>query len=216
MLKQLAPSWHAQLAAGTANADAPGAGPPPEIRKREVLAFLKEFAQATPTVLTFEDVHWADPSTVDLFAFLGARFDALPILFVLTCRQSDLLLAHHPFVQLERDLKGRRTCREIPLGLLNESDVRAYVDLQFPNNDFVVDFAKLVYSKTDGHPLFMSDIVRYLHDRGVIVEQRGRWSLANTVLEFERDLPESVRAMIQRKVDQFADGVFSWCSARAS
>ena len=204
MMRQLAPAWHAQVATGTADSDGRGAATPPEILKREMLAFLKEFATATPTIFTFEDVHWADPSTVDLFAFLGARFDVLPILFVLTCRRSDLLLAHHPFVQLERDLQARGTCREIALGLLLEDDVRSYVALQFPNNDFSRDFARLVHAKTDGHPLFMSDILRYLRDRGVIVQRGDGWSLSTAVPEIERDLPESVRAMIQRKVDQLS------------
>ena len=204
MLRQLAPAWHAKVASGAGESEGGSAATPPEILKREMLAFLKEFATATPTVFTFEDVHWADPSTVDLFAFLSARFDVLPILFVLTCRRSDLLLAHHPFVQLERDLQGRGICREIALAPLGEDDVRAYVDLQFPNNAFAADFAHVVHAKTDGHPLFMSDILRYLRDRGTIVQQGDRWSLANAVMDIQRDLPESVRALIQRKVDQLA------------
>jgi predicted ATPase len=204
MMRQLAPAWYAKVASGIGESDGGSAGTPPEILKREILAFLKEFATATPTIFTFEDVHWADPSTVDLFAFLSARFDVLPILFVLTCRRSDLLLAHHPFVQLERDLQGRGICRDIALAPLREDDVRAYVDLQFPNNEFAPDFAHLVHAKTDGHPLFMSDILRYLRDRGVIVQQGDRWSLANAVMDIQRDLPESVRALIQRKVDQLS------------
>ncbi len=204
MMRQLAPAWHAKVASGVGESDGATAGTPPEILKREMLAFLKEFATATPTIFTFEDVHWADPSTVDLFAFLSTRFDVLPMLFVLTCRRSDLLLAHHPFVQLERDLQGRGICRDIALAPLGEDDVRAYVDLQFPNNEFAADFAHLVHAKTDGHPLFMSDILRYLRDRGTIVQQGDRWSLANAVLDIQRDLPESVRALIQRKVDQLS------------
>jgi len=201
MMRQLAPAWYAQVASDSQSG---GGGTAPEILKREMLVFLKAFATATPTVVTFEDVHWADPSTIDLLAFLGARLDTLPMLLVLTCRPSDLMLAHHPFVQLERDLQARGACREIALGSLGEADVRAYIDLQFPNNAFPVDFPRLVHAKTDGHPLFMSDSLRYLRDRGMIVQQGDRWSLIDAVPDIERDLPESVRAMIQRKVDRLS------------
>ena len=48
----------------------------------------------------------------------------------------------------------------------------------------------------------MVDLLRYLRDRGVIVQEQGRWTLARAVPDLQRELPESVRGMIQRKVDQ--------------
>jgi len=41
-----------------------------------------------------------------------------------------------------------------------------------------------------------------LCDRGVIVQDQGRWALVRAVPDIKRELPESIRAMIQRKVDQ--------------
>ena len=204
LLQHLAPTWYDQIGSAAGGAHGPGAIAPPEILKREVSAFLSEFVRIAPTIVTFEDVHWADPSTVDLFAFLSARFDRLPVLFIATCRQADLLLIRHPFLQLKRDLQSRRRCREIVLELLTEDDVRSYVDLQFPNNDFTSDFVRLIHCQTDGHPLFMTDILRYLASRGVIVERESRWSLSDAVPDIARELPESVRAMIQRKLDQLS------------
>jgi predicted ATPase len=48
----------------------------------------------------------------------------------------------------------------------------------------------------------MVDLLRYLRDRGAIVQQDGHWALVQAVAELQRELPESVRAMIQRKMDQ--------------
>ena len=48
---------------------------------------LDELARApTPTVLVFEDVHWADEATLDLVKFLGRRIQRLPALLVLSHR----------------------------------------------------------------------------------------------------------------------------------
>jgi hypothetical protein len=48
----------------------------------------------------------------------------------------------------------------------------------------------------------MADLVRYLRDSGSIVEQSGTWVLARSVSDMPRDLPESVRSMIARKIEQ--------------
>ena len=50
----------------------------------------------------------------------------------------------------------------------------------------------------------MVDLLRYLRDRGVIVQDDGRWALVRAVPDLQRELPESVRGMIQRKVDQLS------------
>jgi predicted ATPase len=48
----------------------------------------------------------------------------------------------------------------------------------------------------------MVDLLRYLHDRGVIAQANGEWILARPVPEIRLELPESVRSMIERKIDQ--------------
>ena len=51
----------------------------------------------------------------------------------------------------------------------------------------------------------MAEVVRYLRDRKVIGREDGRWALVQTVPEIENDLPQTVRSMIQRKVEQLGD-----------
>ncbi|HEY6332624.1 MAG TPA: hypothetical protein VI756_25095 [Blastocatellia bacterium] len=46
------------------------------------------------------------------------------------------------------------------------------------------------------------DLVRYPRDRQVIADDRGGWVLAQALPDVERELPQSVRSMIQRKIDQ--------------
>src|SRR4029077_6103794 len=46
--------------------------------------------------------------------------------------------------------------------------------------------------------------LRYLRDCGVIVQDHGRWALVRAMPDLQRELPESVRGMIQRKVDQLS------------
>src|SRR5262249_51853194 len=59
--------------------------------------------------------------------------------------------------------------------------------------------------RTEGSPLFMADLLRYLRDRQVLTQEQGCWSLGSSVPDLRHDLPESVRGMIQRKIEQLSE-----------
>jgi predicted ATPase len=211
LLKQLAPTWYVQLvpqAAGDpslARVLAEAAQAPPERRMRELGVFLHELSRRRPLVLFLDDVHWADPSSVDLLAYLGSKCAGLRWLIVLTYRPADLLRSQHPFGPVKLDLQGRGICREIALPLLSRADLDRYLALAFPGHQFPEEFAADLHARTEGNPLFLVDLLRYLRDRGVLIEDQGRWALARAVPDLRRDLPESVRSMIQRQTDQLSE-----------
>ena len=182
-----------------------------ERMKRELANFLQSVAQPRPLVLFFDDLHWADVSTIDLLSFLAGKFDALRVLIVVTYRPSDMLLAKHPFLQIKPDLQARGVCRELLLEFLNEAEIAEYLALEFPGHRFPPEFPQLIHAKTEGSPLFMADLVRYLRDRGVIASKthagcvRTQWTLAQALPDIERELPESVRGMIERKIAQLSE-----------
>src|SRR5206468_6559359 len=95
-------------------------------------------------------------------------------------------------------------CREIALPFLSRDDFDRYLALAFAGHQFPEELAAVLHARTEGNPLFMVDLLRYLRDRGVIVQDQGRWALVRAVPDFQRELPESVRAMIQRKVAQLS------------
>ena len=208
--KRLAPTWYAQamplqpddssverLLAERAASQ--------ERMKREFGALLEEVSERRPLVLFFDDLHWADVSTIDLLAFLANKFDSMRVLIIATYRPSDLLLAKHPFLQVRPDLQARGVCREIELEFLSRSEIDKYLALEFPEHLFPAELPALIHSKTEGNPLFVADLVRYLRDRKVIVEEQGRWVLAQSLPSVEDDLPESVRGMIERKIGQLSE-----------
>ena len=230
-MKQLAPTWYAQVAPLAGDSEesarllAEVKAASQERMKRELAAFLQAVAQRQPLVIFFDDLHWADVSTIDLLSFLAGKFDALRVLIVVTYRPSDMLLAKHPFLQIKPDLQARGVCRELLLEFLNETEIAEYLALEFPGHRFPPEFPNLIHAKTEGSPLFMADLVRYLRDRNVIrrtdfslvppetepteafataslTEARATWTLAEALPDIERELPESVRGMIERKIAQ--------------
>ena len=210
-MKATAPNWYAQVVSLTAEDSsltrvlAESKAASQERLKRELGAFLREVSHLRPLLLFFDDLHWADASTVDLLAYLGGRCAGMRALLVLTYRPTDLVLGKHPFGPVKLDLQARGVCRELALEFLTRADLDRYLALEFPGHCFPEEFAALVHARTEGSPLFMADLLHYLRDRQVLAQEQGRWTLGRSIPDLRRDLPESVRGMIQRKIGQLGD-----------
>src|SRR5262245_41241321 len=211
VMKQIAPTWYAQVVLGAGDDEEP-AQSLNEVRavsqermKRELGAFFQEISRLRPLALFIDDLHWADVSTIDMLSFLAGRFDALGALIVVAYRPSDMLLVKHPFLLIKPDLQARGACRELSLEFLNRVEIEQYLALEFPGHLFPPELPELIHAKTEGNPLFMVDLAHYLRDRGVIAQTGGAWTLAQKAPEIERELPESVRGMIERKVAQLGE-----------
>src|SRR5262249_54194804 len=155
-MRLLAPAWYVRVAPALAGDPVTVEGPatPPVVAtqehwKRELLAFLQELSRLRPVVLFLDDVHWADASTVDLLAYLGARCTGLRLLVLVTSRPTELLLSQHPFVAVQLELQRHGACRELPLGFLDGSEVESYLSLAFPGHRLPAEFAAVIHAKTE-------------------------------------------------------------------
>jgi predicted ATPase len=211
VMKAIAPTWYAQVVPLAAEDSSfarvleQAKAASQERLKRELVAFLAEVARLRPLLLFLDDLHWADASTVDLLAYIGGKCAALRILLVLTYRPTDLLLGKHPFIPVKQDLQARGVCREVALELLSRQDIERYLALEFPEHGFPEGLTALIHDKTEGNPLFMVDLLHHLRDRQELAVEQGRWVLAQSLPNLERELPESVRSMIERKIAQLGD-----------
>jgi DNA-binding winged helix-turn-helix (wHTH) protein/tetratricopeptide (TPR) repeat protein len=202
LLKLVAPTWYVQVAPLWAStepffenviSDAKAASR--ERMKRELAAFFEEIARVAPVVIFVDDLHWADASTTELLAYLMRRLASARLLTIVAYRKSDLMLAGHPFIALRQELQRQNLCRELPVGFLSQADIESYLRLELPagsqTSDFTAEFAEFIHSHTEGSPLFMTELVRHLRDSG---------ALEHPLDSLERDLPESVRSMIERRI----------------
>src|SRR5262249_53021375 len=94
---------------------------------------------------------------------------------------------------------------DLALSLLSLNDIRRYITQEFPENDFPAELAQVVHDRTDGNPLFMTDMLRFLCSRGMVADHDGRWSLDQPVSEVRKVIPLGVRNMIELKIDQLQD-----------
>ncbi len=221
VVKSVAPNWYAQVRSAGDDSSAEralteaGAGSPHRM-KREMAALLEEASRLHPVVLFLDDLHWADGSTVDLLGYLSDRLSSMRMLIVVTFRPSELAQTRHPFLSLKLDLQARGVCREIALDYLSAEAVARYIALECPGHALPGELLALIYQRTEGHALFLVDLIRDLRRRGAIVSRAdGNCVLAEGLAALERELPESVRSMIQRKLGALGNADRQLLSAAA-
>lgn len=207
MMRDLAPAWYAQVThvQEDLSADrlpARAQSPTQERMKRQFLAFISQIGRRLPLIFFFDDLHWADASTVDLLAWLGRRSTGLRLLIVTTYRPAEMHAGKSLFLPVKLALEQHGVCRELPLAFLTHDDVQNYLAIRFPNHQFPIDLAARLHAKTEGNPLFLAELVHHLRNRSAIVCRDGLWTLAQAIPDFEKDLPVSVRSLIRSQFDQ--------------
>ncbi len=161
-----------------------------------------------PTILVFEDVHWADEATLDLIKFLGRRICRLPVLFLLTYREPELS-PDHPLRLVLGDLPGQAVVR-LSLSPLSEHAVtrlarqagRSVEGLYAVTGGNPFFVTEVLASDTPGVPLMVRDAVlarlarfsggaRSLLELASIVPKRAeRWLLSTILGSIEPALEE--------------------------
>jgi predicted ATPase len=84
-----------------------------------------------PLIFVLEDLHWSDPSTLDLVAYLARRRDPARLLLIGTYRPVDVILGEHALKRLKPELLAHGLCHELPLEYLSQAAIAQYLDVRF-------------------------------------------------------------------------------------
>jgi DNA-binding winged helix-turn-helix (wHTH) protein/predicted ATPase len=206
LLGQQAPTWLVQMPGLVRAADL-------ETLKRRIVGatrerMLRELAEALdllttrqPLVLVLEDLHWSDPSTLDLLAVLARRREPARLLVIGTYRPPEVRRRAHPLHNVTQELQLHGHSVELPLTLLSEDAVATYLASRLSGLSQVDRLARLVHQRTEGNPLFMVALVVSWLTQGLLLEQDGAWALPTGIEALQDSVPESLRQMIDRQLD---------------
>jgi DNA-binding CsgD family transcriptional regulator len=118
--------------------------------QHEIFAAVLGLLRSRPRVFVVEDLHWGDEATLDLVRFLARRIAGLPLLLVLSYR--DTLGVDHPLSPVLGDLVSSPDACRLQLTALSRAAVAALLDGQG------LDAAD-VHHRTAGNPFFVSQIL---------------------------------------------------------
>jgi tetratricopeptide (TPR) repeat protein len=172
---------------------------------REMCDAVEALAAERPLVLWIDDLHWSDPSTVDLVAALARRAEPARLLLLGTYRPAEVVVSGHPLGPARQSLLASGHARELPLTVLSEADVRQYLARRFPVHEIPPALGAAALAITDGNPLYLSSLLDELVTQRVVAEDDGRWRLRKRVEALGEVLPESLRHLIERQVERLTD-----------
>ena len=136
--------------------------PPEELRRRQLAAmtsWVLAGARSQPVVLAFEDLHWADPTSLDLLRAMAERGAQAPLLVLATTR---------PEFRAPWSLRSHHSL--ISLSPLDRTGVARMVDEISARHALSKELIEGVNERTGGVPLFVEEVTRLLVERG---EQGG-------------------------------------------
>jgi class 3 adenylate cyclase/tetratricopeptide (TPR) repeat protein len=170
-------------------------GVSPEYWKRKLFTAVETvfdaMAKRDPTVFLFEDLHWADPSTLELLRHLIASLRA-PVVFLATYRP--------PFRLLSGEKEGNGwAIEEIVLQPLAASQTEELARALLEGKGAPDELFPFVQGKAEGNPFFVEEVLNALIDQGALVEDSGPWRLTRPLSELH--IPATVQGVIAARLD---------------
>jgi predicted ATPase len=207
VLMQYAPTWLGQLPALLTDRDLEAVerraqGATRERMLRELVEALEALGRDEALVLVLEDLHWSDPSTIDLLGMLARRREIARLLVLGTYRPADVAVSAHPLRPMKQELQLHGHCEELPLEFLSVETVGEYLARRLPRHSFLPELAATLHRSTDGNPLFVVNAVDDLIAQGQLSELNGQWELSVPVEEIALGVPETLAQMVQRHVER--------------
>ena len=154
-------------------------------------AHIATITTRKPVLMLFEDLHWVDPTSLDLIDRLVARVAGLPMLMVLT---------HRP--DFDPPWIGEAHVTLLSLNRLGQRDSSALAAGVTGGSALPDEVLAAIIARTDGVPLFVEELTRAVIEAGALTQRDGRWMLDGPLLSLA--IPASLKDSLRARLDQLS------------
>src|SRR5215813_9319480 len=154
-----------------------------------IIAILLEHAERHPVLFILEDLHWTDPTTLELLNLLIDQTPTASLLVLLTCRPHFQPAWHH-----------RSYITEMTLNHLSHAQVEQIVTSMTEGKALPTEVLQQIMAKTDGIPLFVEEITKAILESGHLKAVDGYYELVGSLstLAIPTTLQDSLMARLDR------------------
>jgi ABC-type transport system substrate-binding protein/class 3 adenylate cyclase len=160
-------------------------------------ALLARLAQDGPVVVAIEDLHWADPTSVQLAERLLPLAEGSAVLLLATGRAE----RDHPFWAV-KELAAREfphRTRDLVLEPLSGDADRQLLNALVGNAELAADLEQRILDVAGGNPFFLEELVSSLVDSGALVREDESWRFDHEVAV---EIPATVERVILARLDR--------------
>jgi len=166
-----------------------------------VSSFLRNAASVQPLVIVLEDLHDADRGTLDLLVHLAHDLAGARLLLIGTYRDIEVDRAH-PLSGALAELRRISAFSGIPLRGLTPDEVQRMM-AGVSQQEISWQFAELVHRQTEGNPLFVQEMLRYLVEEGLVERRDGALRRVSEESLAGR-IPEGLRDVIGKRLSRLS------------
>ena len=135
-----------------------------------VTAMLSTMSRQDPILIVFDDLHWADKTTLLLLRHVMRSAGSARFAIVTTYRESELDRSH-PLADMLTTLRGEHNVTRLSLRGLDATTIGGLV-AGIVGRDAPPQLARFVTDSTEGNPFFATEMLRHLKESGAIGDRR--------------------------------------------
>ena len=165
-----------------------------ERRQQTLMALvdqLEGLARQKPVLLLFEDVHWADASTLEVLDLMAERVRQLPVLALITYRP-----------EFPPRWAGLDHVNTLTLGRLDRGEACAMIDQVSGGKQLPDEVTGQIVAKADGVPLFVEELTKTVLESGLLVEEAKRYRLDGPLPPLA--IPATLQDALMARLDRLA------------
>jgi class 3 adenylate cyclase/predicted ATPase len=158
-----------------------------------LLAWLVAEAGSKPTLTVWEDLHWADPSTLEFLSLLVDQTPTARLLTLFTCRP-----------EFRPSWPSRSYLTHLTLGRLGDAQVGAIIERIADGKALPAEVVQQIVAKTDGVPLFVEELTKAILESGLLQEREHRYELTGPLPLLT--IPATLHDSLMARLDRLATG----------
>ncbi|MBI4675609.1 MAG: AAA family ATPase, partial [Chloroflexi bacterium] len=163
--------------------------------------FLQKCAESSPLVIVCEDIHWADPSSVELLVQVTPIVAEAPVVFCFVTR-ADKDAPGWKLLTQAREVAGAGMT-ELHLAPLSEQDSQELVSNLLEIEALPPNVRDLILAKAEGNPFFVEEVIRMLIDHGNLTRQDGQWIVTKLITTI--DIPDTLQGVLIARIDRLPE-----------
>ena len=156
-----------------------------------LLARLERLVQRQPVLVVYEDVHWIDPTTLELLTLTIERVQHLPVLLLVTARP-----------EFTPPWPAYAYVTHIALGRIDRDEGTSLIAQVMGGKALPGEVLEQILARTDGVPLFIEELTKAVVESGVLTDAGDRYTVAGALPALA--IPTSLNASLLARLDRLA------------
>lgn len=180
-----------------------------------VINKLRKLAESNPLILFFDDLQWADLSTLNLLYYAAKNLNdkTYPLILIASYRPQDVKEGRlntltgkhdrHPLEEKLNNLARYNAYKIIKLSNFSVQQIENFFAKGYPENKFTPKFKKEIIRLTEGNAFFLKETLENLVDTGFIFKENGKFR--NNEMMDSSLFPKTIEGVIKERYERLPD-----------